>query len=204
MTKINECHEPLVDIASVCPEAILHLDPLRADKEQSLFARKSVADMLAKARKLLPGNTTFVINDAWRPLSAQKMYFDYYTRKFKNRHTKWTRSQIYNEAAKYAIPPDQPLRAGHMTGAAIDLKLWRNGRTLPMQSRRLAFEKRANTDSPQLQEFINRNRALLKSVMEEVGFVNYPKEYWHYSYGDIMWAELTNHKEAIYGPREVL
>jgi D-alanyl-D-alanine dipeptidase len=35
--------------------------------------------------------------------------------------------------------------------------------------------------------------------MTKAGFINYPKEYWHYSYGDVMWAELTGSTTAIYG-----
>jgi len=33
-------------------------------------------------------------------------------------------------------------------------------------------------------------------VLEKVGFVNYPKEFWHWSYGDIYWAKIK--KKAIY------
>jgi D-alanyl-D-alanine dipeptidase len=35
--------------------------------------------------------------------------------------------------------------------------------------------------------------------MSRAGFTNYPKEYWHWSYGDVMWAELNNKNTAIYG-----
>jgi D-alanyl-D-alanine dipeptidase len=29
--------------------------------------------------------------------------------------------------------------------------------------------------------------------------VNYPAEWWHYSYGDRMWAAYSNRRTAIYG-----
>jgi D-alanyl-D-alanine dipeptidase len=31
------------------------------------------------------------------------------------------------------------------------------------------------------------------------GFANYPEEWWHFSWGDQMWARLTGAPAAIYG-----
>ena len=34
--------------------------------------------------------------------------------------------------------------------------------------------------------------------MKNAGFANYPLEWWHFSYGDRLWAAYTNQKEAVY------
>eukprot|EP00958_Prasinococcus_capsulatus_P009397 scaffold912_cov422-Prasinococcus_capsulatus_cf.AAC.17 len=34
----------------------------------------------------------------------------------------------------------------------------------------------------------HERRELLKTVMQEVGFKQHPQEWWHFSYGDQMWA----------------
>jgi D-alanyl-D-alanine dipeptidase len=47
------------------------------------------------------------------------------------------------------------------------------------------------------------NRALLARVLEPVGLVNYPTEWWHWSYGDRYWALLTGAAAALYGPAVV-
>jgi len=39
--------------------------------------------------------------------------------------------------------------------------------------------------------------------MTVAGFVNYPTEWWHWSYGDRYWAYATHRSAAIYGPVEV-
>ena len=44
-----------------------------------------------------------------------------------------------------------------------------------------------------------KNRMLLKNVLENAGFKNYPQEWWHYSYGDKMWAAYSFKKKAFYG-----
>lgn len=46
---------------------------------------------------------------------------------------------------------------------------------------------------------ILRNRRLLYHVMKEAGFANYPEEWWHFSYGDNMWAAINHKLYTIYG-----
>lgn len=47
-----------------------------------------------------------------------------------------------------------------------------------------------------------KNRRLLFWAMSEAGFVNNPTEWWHYSWGDQMWAKLTGGGRAHYGACE--
>ena len=46
-----------------------------------------------------------------------------------------------------------------------------------------------------------RHRDILASAMDAAGFINYPAEWWHWSYGDRYWAFQTGHGTALYGPR---
>ena len=43
------------------------------------------------------------------------------------------------------------------------------------------------------------NRRLLYWVMTEAEFANNPTEWWHYSWGDQMWAKLAGQSAAHYG-----
>jgi D-alanyl-D-alanine dipeptidase len=47
---------------------------------------------------------------------------------------------------------------------------------------------------------VRANRALLAQVLGRAGLVNYPSEWWHWSYGDRYWALLTGAPAALYGP----
>ena len=49
------------------------------------------------------------------------------------------------------------------------------------------------------EEEVLRNRRFLYKVMTDVGFENYPDEWWHYSLGDNMWAKLSGNPKAFYG-----
>ena len=58
------------------------------------------------------------------------------------------------------------------------------------------FEKK-NRLTP-AEEMVRNNRRILLGVMASEGFTNYPREPWHFDYGDQMWGLLTD-RTAIYG-----
>ncbi len=47
------------------------------------------------------------------------------------------------------------------------------------------------------------HRAVLGAALEAAGLVNYPTEWWHWSYGDRYWALETGAPAALYGPGEL-
>ena len=50
---------------------------------------------------------------------------------------------------------------------------------------------------------IENNDPMVPLLVDEslinAGFVNYPAEWWHFSYGDKLWAAYSNKKSAMYG-----
>jgi D-alanyl-D-alanine dipeptidase len=44
------------------------------------------------------------------------------------------------------------------------------------------------------------NRRLLYWLMTEGGFASNPNEWWHFSWGDQMWARLSGAEAAFFGP----
>lgn len=199
MINIVDNNEPLVDISSICEGLKINLEASRLKKEKGLYLRLSVANMLLKAQKMLPSGLTFCVNDAYRPLAVQQQYYKSYYNKFARIYPGYSKSKLHEITSKYVIDPNDPRRAGHLTGAAIDLVLSRNGRNLPMKNLSLNLENQFTTKTDQKNNYINNNRQLLYKVMTEVGFVNYKNEFWHYSYGDYMWAEATKNTIAFYG-----
>lgn len=47
-----------------------------------------------------------------------------------------------------------------------------------------------------------RNREMLGAALTTAGFVNYPTEWWHWSFGDRYWALFSGASAALYGPTE--
>ena len=58
------------------------------------------------------------------------------------------------------------------------------------------------TDADNIGDEARANRRLLATALTGAGLVNYPTEWWHWSYGDRYWALAAGAPYAIYGPRD--
>lgn len=199
MIKIKECGEPLVDIKKLCPDLIIDLDAQRMEKEKTAYLRETVAKMVCQAKDYLPEDMTFVIQDAWRPQHVQEEIFRWFVKYFSKKYPSWPEPKIIREVKKYVAPSKGKYASGHLSGGAADLRLWRNGRRVPMKSSKLSSQENAKSHQPKLPAYIQRNRQIMFEALEKAGLSNYPKEYWHWSYGDIWWAKINKRKVAIYG-----
>ncbi len=199
MITIKECGEQLVDLKKACPGVVIRLGKKRMKREKTAYLRQTVAVMLHKAQGYLPKGVNFLIGDAWRPQYVQEGIFNGFIARFSKRHPKWTKQRVLKEVNKYVADSKGKWASGHMTGGAIDLRLIKSGRKVPMKSRRLTYQENALSSQPKLPAYIQRNRQLMFNALAQAGLSNYPKEYWHWSYGDIQWAKRNSKKKAIYG-----
>ncbi|XLM22424.1 dipeptidase, partial [Chromobacterium piscinae] len=99
-------------------------------------------------------------------------------------------AQLLREASLYVAPPAV---APHPTGGALDVTLIdATGMELDMGCPFNADSEESAgacyTDNPGLSDQARANRAVLIRAMQAAGFVNYPSEWWHWSYGDRYWA----------------
>lgn len=97
--------------------------------------------------------------------------------------------------------------AGHPSGGAVDLTLIDAAdRELPMGCN--YDEDEEASDGACYSAYAGllpthaENRRLLFAVMASAGFINYPFEWWHWSYGDRYWAFITGQPAAIYAAVE--
>lgn len=201
MIKVVENNESLVDILDYCPSALNGFNDLRKKFGSKMLVRLSLAKMLQTAEKELPKDVTFLILDAWRPKVAQEAYFNAYVRKFSKKHPEWSMNRVKKQASVYAINPFTELnRAGHLTGGAIDVVLAKEGIRIPMKAQGVPYEEGLKLDAKGLTKDVSDSRMILKECMMKAGFTNYPPEYWHWCYGDYIWAELNKKGTTLYGP----
>ena len=205
---IQENHEPLVDLKNQSALAF-GPPPLVPDNSHYTKMRKTVYDKLLQAQEKLPQGLKFCLYEAYRSLELQQMIFDERYTSLQQQHPDKSHEQIFIESTKFVspvinldgsnnIPP-------HATGAAVDVYLIdAQGKVVDMgihlddtyQDLEGVF---CRTDSTIISEQAKKHRKIMGEVLESVGFVNYPTEYWHWSYGDRYWAYQTNTVNAIYG-----
>lgn len=153
-----------------------------------------------------------VIFDAWRSLLLQQQLFEKYKVKLKNEFFRAAEHELNQETQKYVSIPSSNLAnpSPHVTGGAIDLSLRdETGKNLEMGTEFDSFEDLSKTRYFELmleqgeklmsqQNIWLRNRRILFHTLTQVGFTNYPEEWWHFDYGNQFWARIKG-IEAIYG-----
>jgi zinc D-Ala-D-Ala dipeptidase len=161
------------------------------------MVRETVAKMLKNASGLLPEGLTFLLRCGHRPISVQKEMWDKTFQKFKDQFPSYSDLEVRKEASKFVCPPD--IIPPHSTGGALDLSICDyQGELLDMGTEFGTQTEKSYTECEDISLDAKKNRDLLVKVMSEVGFANYPTEWWHWSYGDRYWAAI-NKKESIYG-----
>lgn len=191
----------LIDLA----EAGFRVDARCADPDGAYrHLREAAAERLTRAEKLLPRGLRLLVVEGYRPPTLQRQYFEEYRDGLAKLHPDYSPAQLRTAASRYVSPPEL---APHSAGAAIDLMLCdESGIELEMGTLINATpeesEGRCYTDSPGLNPKAAEHRAILVEAMHSAGFVNYPTEWWHFSYGDRYWALLTKRPTALYGPAD--
>ncbi len=193
--KVKENNEPLVDIKkSDC--TLFFGDKLK--NEKSVFLRESVANKINSVARSLPQDIYLIIYDAYRSWQKQTELWNKKYEYFKNAYPDETPEQIANRTKAVVADPRKGY-GGHQTGGAVDVGLCdKNGKTLDMGTSYSGTGEKIRTKAPTNKVAAN-NRKILTDIMQKHGFVNYPNEWWHFCYGDKMWAAYLNKTDCFYG-----
>ena len=221
---IHECGEPLQSLPSSLwrlePHPYMVLGAPYGPKGDPFRLRQGVVQRLLQAEQALQGEADgirLVIFDAWRPLAVQR---------FMVRHAVTqecgaqgvnpdqpspARERIEAEVGRFWAPPsdDPATPPPHSTGAAVDLTLAdAAGVPLAMGG---AIDAIGAVSEPQFHGPAaladpdgeaaqwHRHRQLLAWAMASAGFVQHPNEWWHFSWGDQLWAWRSAATAARYG-----
>lgn len=211
---IFECGEPLIAIplelfAVESPHPYEKLGAPYGDRSP-YYLRQSVIENLIQAQnylQLLHPNWRIQIFDAYRPIAVQQFMVDYsFAQAVQHRGltdvelSSNQRQEIWEAVyGIWAVPSlDEKTPPPHSTGAAVDVTLVDDagqivnmGSPIDEMSERSHPDYYANSDRPEAQKY-HAHRQLLQDVMLKAGFKRNPREWWHFSIGDQMWAWLNN------------
>jgi zinc D-Ala-D-Ala dipeptidase len=188
---VVETGDPLVDL---CPG--MAPDGARV--------RAGLADRLYSADLTLPAGLRLRVVEGHRSAGGQRRIIADYTRQVRAAYPEASELELHRLVSRFVAPLDV---APHVAGAAVDLTLVDDeGRPLdlgtPVDATPEESGGRCYFAAPDLPLEVRALRLLLADVLTVAGLVNYPTEWWHWSYGDRYWALMTGAARAPYGPVE--
>jgi zinc D-Ala-D-Ala dipeptidase len=180
------------------------------------YLRASVLEKLQSAQAYLQAqhpHWRLQIFDAYRPVEVQQYMVDYTFRQAAQEQgldstqlSEPAAAELWQQVYKiWAVPSfDLATPPPHSTGAAIDLTIVdQQEQPLDMGSPIDEMSDRSQpdyfADRPEGQTY-HQNRQLLCQVMEQAGFQRHPGEWWHFSWGDQLWAWIcqeNNRQELV-------
>lgn len=221
---IVECNEPLVEISPIFPRQHPHAyQGLGATYGEisPYHVRQGVLDRLILAQECLQRSHPdwqILIFDAYRPIAVQQFMVDYtFAEAVKaqgltaNELTSTQQQKIQQDVYQiWAIPSHDPhTPPPHSTGSAVDITLVDatgqevfmgspidelSARSQPDYFREIAADPNRLPSERESAQLADQHRQLLNTVMLQAGFLRHPGEWWHFCYGDQMWAWLTHQR----------
>lgn len=210
---ILECNEILIDLKDQDEIAYGPVPELPLTKDHYTLVRKVVYEKLYLAQKALPQGWRFRVYEGFRSSKVQQLLFDQQYKKMLQKFPDKKQHEIFYETTRLVSPVnnfDGTINIpAHNTGAAIDVEIITKSGELVEMGMAIKDWQRVNpnlcqTDCSTLDQNIRENRRILYDVMISHDFVNYPTEWWHFSYGDRYWAYIKGNESAIYGSADYL
>lgn len=157
---------------------------------EKLLVRTGVNARLRAAEESLAVGFGLVILDGWRDRRLQQTLFQHY--------------QEAGTPAGYVADPDaQVYQPPHTTGGAVDVTLSWRGQPLALGTGFDVFNESAWSralEGARGSEPARTLRRMLTAALLSQGFCPHPMEWWHFSYGDQIWAANRDGERPRYGP----
>ncbi len=171
-----------------------------------LLVRESVGRLLCRRNERLKSlGLELDILDAYRPLAVQDYFYSIWVPSFLHsihpeKGIEWARRET---ALYWTTAPADALELEcapppHSTGGAVDLTLaFINGHRLEMGTIFDDLTSRSRPNHFEVEDAAHSftdlearsNRRILFHAMVDAGFAPHPLEWWHFSFGDRLWAQ---------------
>lgn len=172
----------------------------------AIYLRENVAKKLHLAAAYLPGDYVLMVLDGYRPYAVQMALRSSIAAVLKAQSPDLSDDDFLRHLNEFIAVPSRDPKAPspHLTGGSVDVALCdRAGNMLDMgtpfdgpeiDSWTAAFEGREGE--------IRIRRRILFNAMTNAGFTNLPTEWWHFDFGNQLWAHYSGQTQAVYSAIE--
>lgn len=200
---IRENNEPLVDLSKLD----FILEPTYFNQgfsnDKRMFLREGVAKKLEEIQKELK-IYKLKIWDGFRSRVVQNNIYQKFWNELRQQHPDWDNEKLKIEVGVFiTVATDTKMIPPHATGGAVDLTLVNlEGKEINLGTHFDHFGTKAHSayfDENDIDNMVRRNRILLREAMFSKDFIEYSDEWWHFDYGNQLWAMELHKPYAIYG-----
>lgn len=169
-----------------------------------VYVRSELLNCLQNAAESLGGHHRLVIRAGHRPIAVQRRILRECAEEYQANHPGVSDEEALEHARTFVSDPDISLPP-HVCGAAVDADVLDT-----TTGALLDFGTKINDDSeksflyyPHLTDEQKRNRLFLVTAMLDAGLASCKPEWWHFSYGDQVWAWFYGKESSLYSPIDV-
>lgn len=171
-------------------------------KDHKYMVREAVFDKIGRiSRRLDMEDKTLIIRSGWRSFEHQRLLWEKRVDSLQREYPKKQIEEIEELVSYFIAPPNKSM---HSTGGAVDALIYDLKNECVMRfgtndGLKINLNDKCYPYHPYITPEAKRNRKLLIGLFEQEGFVVDLKEYWHFDYGNSIWALEQEKEHAIYG-----
>jgi len=166
-----------------------------------IYVRSELLNRIELAANILSNPYKLVIRAGHRPIDVQKRLLKECSAEYKKDNPGISEKDALNHARTFVSDPDITLPP-HVCGAAVDVEIVdaTTGILLDFGSTMDDDNERSFLYYSDLTDNQKANRLMLVTVMLKAGLASCKTEWWHFSYGDQIWAWFYDHQNSLYSP----
>ncbi|SEB51775.1 D-alanyl-D-alanine dipeptidase [Tenacibaculum sp. MAR_2009_124] len=196
---VRDNHSPLISLMKTNFNLIFEPSVF---PNYTYLVREDILEKIGRISKRLDAlNKILIIRSAWRSIDHQKLLWNINFDFFQKQHPEKTIEEV-KEIVNYFIAFSR--ESMHATGGAVDALIYDidNDNVLDFGTNKglkIELSKMCYPYHPEIYEEAKKNRALLIGLFESEDFVCDVKEYWHFDYGNAIWAIEKEKEYAKFG-----
>ena len=195
---IIENHSPLVSLKT--SELSLIFEP-SVKEDYRYMVRKELVEKIGRISKALDNeDKKLIIRSAWRSFEHQRILWDNEVHFLQRKYPYKSEGEIREIVSHFIAPEYESM---HSTGGAVDALIYDLEEDCVLDfgtndGLNISLNKKCYPYHPDVSRQARDNRKLLIHLFEKENFVVNVKEYWHFDYGNAVWAIQQKKPHAIY------
>jgi D-alanyl-D-alanine dipeptidase len=171
-------------------------------KDYKYRVREEIIEKVGRISRFLDREDKVLsIRSAWRSFEHQELLQDYYLARVRDEDPGRRPEEITGIVSEFIASSKKSM---HSTGGAVDALIYDLQEDCVLDfgtndGYKIEHNKRCYPLHPDISPGARKNRELLMGLFENEGFVCDLREYWHFDFGNVVWAIGNKESCAIYG-----